>query len=100
MVDTDNTIQHVEYVKEVADFPNYERRWQRPARRSGACRFACVRDDSPALSLASARALIIGIREPQQVLLRGGLTIGAGIITGNVIGFRAGGAHGLPAGHS
>ena len=24
VLDTDNTIQHVEYVKEVADHPNYE----------------------------------------------------------------------------
>ena len=83
-----NRIRHAEYVKEVADHPNYEAALAAAAAR----RRAFSRDGlevrlnstqpSPALALRGR----VHARRGKPVV-RGGLTLVAGVLTGNVLGF-------------
>src|ERR1041385_9069497 len=65
------------------------RRSKRHARRESRPEVRLsTQEQLPALEVGKVPALDhLDSRERQQILLKGGLTIGAGIITGNVLGF-------------
>ena len=68
------------------------RRWLRPAPRRLHTHEVCLgtQPESPALTIGRAPETAsepADSRARHQVLLKGGLTIGAGIITGNILGF-------------
>src|SRR5581483_5169096 len=46
-----------------------------------------TQDPSPALAVGGPPPVDLETKERHQILLKGGLTIGAGIITGNILGF-------------
>src|SRR5947207_4462252 len=63
--------------------------WRQRARRERRPEVRLsTQEQSPALAVGNPPALDhTESKERQQILLKGGLTIGAGIITGNVLGF-------------
>ena len=90
VLDKDDTIRYVEYVPEVAVVPQLRSRASRGQAGDGTGGIAAARarafmsTQSPLPAFAAERVITRAVESP---LVRGGLTIGAGIVTGNIIGF-------------